>query len=105
MNTPAPCYKCEHLLYNVMEEDNPQAAAWCGLELPMGCADCPRFSEEERDKVPPRPLTAEQVWERMREKCSWHISDAEGHWCDHPDRCTVCLIASCPLLKEDHGSA
>lgn len=100
MNTPAPCHSCRYLCYNAMEEDNPQAVAWCDLELPMGRADCKRFSEEERDKRPPRPLTAEQVWERMREKCYWSIQDRGKCSLEYARPGTPCDFASCPLLKE-----
>lgn len=66
MNTPAPCDSCRLLCYNVMEEDNPLASAWCDLELPIGRADCPRYEKDSRTSSPV-PLTAEQVWERMRD--------------------------------------
>lgn len=38
-----------------------------------------------------KELTAEQVWEAMREACHWSLEE-----CGAPS----CTFAACPLLKE-----
>lgn len=51
-------------------------------------------------------LTAEQVWERMREMCPMRLAFEQGSVCAHPAQArknvghTPCAFSTCPLLKE-----
>ena len=46
MNTPKPCDSCIHVEWNVMEEDDPNASAWCGerdVAARWGDPRCPLY--------------------------------------------------------------